>query len=87
MVQLRKRVSRLKAADKVYQFLGARGMVGTGVIQAEEPINGANFGDLIQYRRNTRHELNKDYWRVIFDFADAYFARQVPSLSQRSTAK
>jgi hypothetical protein len=77
----------LKAADKVYKFLGARGMVGTGVIQAEQPINGPNFGDLIQYRRNTRHELNKDYWRVIFDFADAYFAGQRAASAQRSAAK
>jgi hypothetical protein len=72
----------LQAADKVYKLLGARGMVGTGVIQAEESIAGKNSGDLIQYRRNTRHELNKDYWRVIFDFADAYFSSR-PSTTAR----
>lgn len=75
----------LKAADNVYKFLGLRGMVGTGVIQADEPIVGKNSGDLIQYRRNTRHELNKDYWRVIFDFADAYFASH-QSKTARNTA-
>jgi hypothetical protein len=77
----------LKAADQVYKFLGVQGMVGTGIIQAEEPIQGANFGDLIQYRRNTRHELNKDYWRVIFDFADAYFASHRAESPQHSSAK
>jgi hypothetical protein len=64
----------LHAADKVYKLLGARGIAGTGVIRGEEPIAGANIGDLVQYRRNTKHELNKDYWQKIFDFADAYFA-------------
>jgi hypothetical protein len=73
----------LQAADKLYKFLGGRGMVGSGVIQAEEPIAGENAGDLIQYRRNTKHELNKDYWRVIFDFADAYFASH-PVTTERS---
>lgn len=66
----------LQAADTVYKFLGARGIVGTGLIRGEEPIAGPDFGDLVQYRRNTKHELNKDYWGKIFDFADAYFAQQ-----------
>ena len=66
----------MRAADKLYKFLGCRGMVGTGMIQGDEPIAGPNFGDLIQYRRDTKHELNQDYWRRIFDFADAYFARR-----------
>ena len=65
----------LQAADKVYKFVGARGLVGSGLIRAEEPIDGPNFGDLVQYRRNTKHELSKDYWVRIFDYADAYFAR------------
>ena len=33
----------LKAADKVYKFLGLRGMTGSGVIQAEEPIAGGEL--------------------------------------------
>jgi hypothetical protein len=65
----------MQAADKVYKFLGLRGLIGSGVIRGEEPINDHTFGDLVQYRRNTKHELSKDYWVKIFDFADAYFAR------------
>jgi hypothetical protein len=65
----------LKAADRVYKFLGQRGMIGSGMIRGEEPIDARNIGDLAQYRRNTRHVLNKDYWNKMFDFADAYFAR------------
>lgn len=64
----------LQAADRVYKFLGAQGIAGTGMIREEESIAGPKFGCLVQYRRNTRHELSKDYWRKIFDFADAYFA-------------
>jgi hypothetical protein len=64
----------LLAADKAYKFVGARGMVGTGKIRDEEPIKGPSFGELMQYRRNTRHLLNKEYWNKIFDFADAYFS-------------
>jgi hypothetical protein len=79
--------SALQAADKVYKFVGARGMVGTGVIQAEEPITHKSAGDLVQYHRNTKHELNKDYWRVIFDFADAYFASSPPTTARISAAK
>jgi hypothetical protein len=66
----------LQAADKVYKFLGARGIVGTGRIRGEEPIKGPNFGDLVQYRRDTKHLLNKNYWNKIFEFADAYFAER-----------
>jgi hypothetical protein len=77
----------LHAADKVYKFLGARGMVGTGVIRGEEPIAASNLGDLVQYRRDTKHELNKDYWGKIFDFADVYFAERRESAALRSRVK
>jgi hypothetical protein len=66
----------LKAADKVYKFLGARGLVGTGTVRDEEPLAGPSVGDLVQYRRDTKHELSKAYWNRTFDFADGYFARR-----------
>jgi hypothetical protein len=66
----------LQAADKVYKFLGLRGLVGTGVVRDEEPLSGTNVGDLVQYHRNTKHELSKAYWSRLFDFADGYFARR-----------
>jgi hypothetical protein len=62
-------------ADKVYKFLGLRGLVGTGLVRDEEPLTGPNVGDLVQYRRNTKHELSKAYWTRLFDFADGYFAQ------------
>jgi hypothetical protein len=64
----------LKAADKVYKFLGARGLLGSGVVRDEEPLSGPGVGDVVQYRRNTKHELAKAYWTRLFDFADAYYA-------------
>jgi hypothetical protein len=66
----------LKAADKVYKFLGLRGLLGTGVVRDEEPLSGPNVGDLVQYHRNTKHELSKAYWNRLFDFADGYFAQR-----------
>ncbi|MBN2326525.1 MAG: acetylxylan esterase [Candidatus Omnitrophica bacterium] len=61
----------LKAADKVYKFLGTEGMVGEGVISGEAPINKETVGNLLQYRRDTRHTLNIGYWNRILDYADA----------------
>ena len=64
----------LQAADKVYKFLGAKGMNGTGLIENNESMDGPNFGDLVQYRRDTTHVLNADYWSKILDFADQHLA-------------
>src|SRR6202035_3492516 len=66
----------LKAADKVYKFLGERGLVGAGVVRDEELLAGTKVGDIVQYRRDTRHELSQAYWNRTFDFADGYFARR-----------
>lgn len=60
----------MKAADPVYKFLGAEGMAGKGVIVGDERITRENSGSLLQYRRDTVHTLNKDYWNAILDFAD-----------------
>jgi hypothetical protein len=65
----------LREADKVYKLLGLRGLVGAGVDRDEEALTGPGVGDLVQYRRNTKHELSKAYWNRLFDFADGYFAR------------
>lgn len=64
----------LKAADPVYKLLGAKGLVGKGLVEGDAPIVGENFGELMQYRRDTPHVLNKDYWNKILDFADKHFA-------------
>ncbi len=65
----------LKAADPVYKFLGARGMVGSGMIVGDEKMTDDNAGNLMQYRRDTAHTLNVGYWNGILDFADRCFAK------------
>ncbi len=61
----------LRAADPVYKLLGAKGVVGTGLVQNDESIVGPNFGTLLQYRLDEKHTLNKKFWEKILDFADA----------------
>ena len=65
----------LQGADKVYKFLGGRGIAGSGIVRGDEPFTDANCGDLVQYRRDEKHVLNRDYWKRILDFAD----RQLPA--------
>jgi dienelactone hydrolase len=61
----------LKGADPVYKLLGKPGLVGTGLVQDEEPIAGPNLGTILQCRLNQKHTLNRTYWERILDFADA----------------
>jgi hypothetical protein len=61
----------LRAADPVYKLLGAKGIVGAGLVQNDEPIVGANLGTLLQYRLDEKHTLNEKFWTKILDFADA----------------
>lgn len=60
----------IQAADEVYKFLGAKGVVGDGLLTAEDQITEETAGNLMQYRLDTRHTLNADYWKAILDFAD-----------------
>jgi hypothetical protein len=62
----------LRAADSVYEFLGKKGLSGAGVVVGDEPIQGENFGELMQYRLDVKHTLNRDFWKAILDFADAH---------------
>lgn len=64
----------LRAADPVYKLVGAKGVVGTGLVQNDEPVVGPNFGTLLQYRLDEKHTLNKKFWEKILDFADAVLA-------------
>jgi hypothetical protein len=61
----------IRAADPVYKLLGAKGVVGDGLVQNDEPIVGPNFGTLMQYRLDEKHTLNERFWVKILDFADA----------------
>ncbi len=64
----------LQSADKVYKFLGAKGLVEGGLVHGEEPIVGPKFSQLMQYRRDTNHQMNRDYWQRMLDFADAHLS-------------
>ena len=70
----------LQGADKVYKFLGGRGLVGSGIVRSDEAFTDANTGDLVQYRRDEKHVLNRDYWRRILDFADRKLGAVKPAL-------
>jgi len=65
----------LQGADKVYKFLGKKGLVGKGIVHGDEPIEGKNTGELLQYRRDSKHVLTNDYWIKILDFADLHLGK------------
>ncbi|MGE3316215.1 MAG: acetylxylan esterase [Planctomycetaceae bacterium] len=66
----------LQSADKVYKLLGARGLVGAGLVQGDESVGDKKVGNLVQYRRDVKHELNRDFWQRMLDFADAQLPEQ-----------
>jgi len=70
----------LRAADKVYKFLGARGLVGDGVLRDDDDLGGPEKGELVQYRRDAKHAVTREYWERMLDFADS---RLTPSSSSR----
>ena len=66
----------LRAADKVWKFLGAAGMVGERPLAPAQKLNDAKaVGNLAQFRLDEKHTLNKDYWTAILDFADGQFGK------------
>ena len=64
----------LEAADPVYKFLGTPGLLNLGMLQGDDAINATTAGNLLQFRLDTAHMLNVDYWNAILDFADKTFA-------------
>lgn len=58
----------LKAATPVYELLGEKGIIGEGFIR--DTIGTVEIGRLLQYQRDTGHELNIDYWNAMMDFAN-----------------
>jgi hypothetical protein len=61
-----------QAASKVYEFLGVKGIVGSGILQNDDAINSETAGRLLQFRLDSKHTLTKAYWRAILDFADLH---------------
>ena len=66
----------LLLANRVYRLLGAPGIKGGGMIQGPVTLTRENTGNLLQYRLDTVHTLNQDYWNAILDFADIQFGRK-----------
>jgi len=64
----------LRAADPVWKLLGAPGLRGEGVLELGAAITAESAGNLLQYRLDTRHELNRVYWEKVLDFADGVYA-------------
>ena len=65
----------MRAAAPVYELLGRAGTVGTGLCYEGGEITEETAGDLLQYRRETGHTLDRGYWEAILDFADVHFDR------------
>ncbi|QDU78337.1 hypothetical protein Pla110_00380 [Polystyrenella longa] len=65
-------IKGIREADQVYKFLGAEGIKGDGIINGG-PVTAENVGNLAQYRLDTKHVLELDYWKGILDFADLQF--------------
>ena len=63
----------IMAADAVYKFLDAPGIKGNGIITGPTPVTAENAGNLMQYRLDTKHTLNEDYWHAILDFANLQY--------------
>jgi len=62
----------IQAADPVYDLLGADGTVGDGLLYGDDAISAETVGTLAQYRRETKHTLDRGYWDAILDFADVH---------------
>lgn len=62
----------LHAANTVYDLLGETGTVGDGLLYGDDRISEDSIGNLLQYRRETGHTLNRGYWETILDVADIH---------------
>jgi hypothetical protein len=66
----------LQAADGVYKFLGLTGLKRAEPLRDDQPIDADSYGLLTQYRRDTSHVLNIDYWNKVLDYADYHYRQR-----------
>lgn len=66
----------VRAADPVYELLGAEGAVDGGLLHEGDQITPETAGTLLQYRRESGHVLDSGYWNLILDFADCHLGNQ-----------
>ncbi len=64
----------LQAAQRVWRFLGSRGLQSESPIVEPARISADNAGPLAQYRLNINHTLVRAFWEAILDYADLHFA-------------
>ncbi|MBI1320816.1 MAG: acetylxylan esterase [Candidatus Hydrogenedens sp.] len=65
----------LGAADPVWKLLGAPGIEGPARVEDVNDIQPGKVGNLLQLRLDTKHDLTRDYWVGILNFADAVYGR------------
>jgi hypothetical protein len=66
----------LQEADKLYKFLGKTGLKENRPLEENEKFSAENCGELIQYRRDAKHAMTRDYWQRVLDFADFWYAKK-----------
>jgi hypothetical protein len=74
-----KALDSIRAAAPVWDFLGADGMQGDGLVHQGQELTAESAGDLVQYRRETRHVLTSGYWEGILDFVDLHVDPRPPA--------
>ncbi len=65
----------IQAASPAYQQYQVTGLKEQRPFTADDKINSETVGRLLQYRLDTKHVLNKDYWEGILDFADLHLGK------------
>lgn len=61
----------LKAADKVYRFVGSKGVASTQMPEVGKLMDST----LGYYVRPGKHSMTKEDWKIFLDFADKHFGR------------
>lgn len=62
----------LQAAQRVWRFLGSRGLQSETPLTEPARITADNAGPIVQYRRNINHTLVREFWEAILDYADLH---------------
>ncbi len=60
----------VRAADRVYKFLGSEGLKGDAPLEGAVAFTRENCGTLVQFRLDEKHVLNRAFWTRILDYAD-----------------
>lgn len=63
----------IKVTKNVYEFLDVSSVTGDGIINPDVTMYVEKPGRIAQFRLDTKHTLNQDYWRGILNFADYHF--------------